>query len=176
MVCEDNSTTSVEPPFKKTQKFDTIPKVLIEDYLVDQKLGIGLQKHQMPVIEENDISLQPNIEPIYENINTYCSRTEKFQVNLQNTNLEKNPHHHQELQVVKNCRKIGFRRLKTKLKITGLFIFATMVPTFATIIIFDYFQMKKDLVAVKQEFKRNLNPFKLGILCPQNNHRFIFEN
>ena len=171
MVCEDNSTISVEPPFKK---FDTIPKVLIEDYLVNQELGIGLQKHQMPVIEENDVSLQPNIEPIYENINTYCSRTEKFQVK-QNTNLEKNPHHHQELQVVKNCRKIGFRRLKTKLKITGLFIFVTMVPTLSTIIIFDYFQMKKDLVAVKQEFKRNLNPFKLGILCPQNNHKFIFD-
>ena len=175
MVCEDNSTISVEPPFKKTQKFDTIPKVLIEDYLVDQKLGIGLQKHQMPVIEENDISLQPNIEPIYENINTYCSRTEKFQVK-QDTNLEKNPHHHhQELQVVKNCRKIGFRRLKTKLKITGLFIFVTMVPTLSTIIIFDYFQMKKDLVAVKQEFKRNLNPFKLGIFCSQKNHKFIFD-
>ena len=38
MVCEDNSTTSVEPPFKKTQKFD-IPKVLIEDYLVDHTVG-----------------------------------------------------------------------------------------------------------------------------------------
>ena len=142
---------------------------------MNQELGIGLQKYQKPVIEENDISLQPNIEPIYENINTYSSRNEKFQVNLQNTNLEKNPHHHhQELQVVKNCRKIGFRRLKTKLKITGLFIFVTMVPTFATIIIFDYFQMKKDLVAVKQEFKRNLNLFKLGILCPQNNHSLHF--
>ena len=71
---------------------------------MNQELGIRLQKHQMPVIEENDISLQPNIEPIYENINTYSSRTEKFQVNLQNTNLEKNHHHHQELQVVKNCQ------------------------------------------------------------------------
>ena len=39
MVCEDNSTISVEPPFKKTQKFDTIPKVLIEDYLVDHIVG-----------------------------------------------------------------------------------------------------------------------------------------
>ena len=38
MVCEDNSTTSVEPPFKKTQKFD-IPKVLIEDYLADHTVG-----------------------------------------------------------------------------------------------------------------------------------------
>ena len=35
MVCEDNS---VEPHFKKTQKFD-IPKVLIEDYLVDHTVG-----------------------------------------------------------------------------------------------------------------------------------------
>ena len=88
-------------------------------------------------------------------------RTEKFQVNLEN-NLEKKPH--QELQVVKNCRKIGFRRLKTKLKITGLFIFITMVPTFATIVIFDYFQMKKDLFDVKQEFKQNLIAIKLGII------------
>ena len=40
MVCEDNSNTiSVEPPFNKTQKFDTIPKVLIEDYLVDHTVG-----------------------------------------------------------------------------------------------------------------------------------------
>ena len=129
----------------------------------------------MPVIEENDVSLQPNIEPIYENINTYSSRNEKFQVNLQNTNLEKNHHHHQELQVVKNCRKIGFRRLKTKLKITGLFIFVTMVPTLSTIIIFDYFQMKKDLVAVKQEFKRNLNPFKLGNFLPSKQSFLILK-
>ena len=47
-------------------------------YCESQELGnSGLQKHQMP-IEENDISLQPNIEPIYENINTYnrtqCSK------------------------------------------------------------------------------------------------------
>ena len=43
MVCEDNSTISVEPPFKKTQKFD-IPKVLIEDYLVDHKVGYKNEK------------------------------------------------------------------------------------------------------------------------------------
>jgi len=38
MVCEDNNTISVEPPFKKPQTFE-IPKVLIEDYLVDHTVG-----------------------------------------------------------------------------------------------------------------------------------------